>query len=142
LKNDDEVRQVSRDALLLITKSTELFTQYLTQNVYSSACQERGKVVKGTGNLSVSSLKVNDLVYAIHNNNALTFLSEDFPKEEKINNSKRSKMEVDTVDLDKNDDNVSSINNKKLKVANLLSSATFFQAKSLKSNNVDQSVDV
>ena len=90
IRMDPDVKQISKDGTIAISKATELFTQYLALNCYTTASYNKAK---GGGKKGVSSLKGNDLFSVIHNTPALQFLRPDFPLSKNSagnNNNKRN----------------------------------------------------
>lgn len=68
MKCDPSVKNVQKEALSIVAKSTELFIAYLAKRGAEAATQ-RG----------VRTIKDADIIRAIHADEALSFLSEDFP---------------------------------------------------------------
>ncbi|OQR96748.1 hypothetical protein ACHHYP_13653 [Achlya hypogyna] len=66
---DQDVSKVSKDALIAITKATELFIKYLAAKGYDSAMISKRKTIKDS-----------DLIQVIHGHGALDWLRDDFPQ--------------------------------------------------------------
>lgn len=69
VKYDEEVKAVNKDALLLITKATELFVGRMAVKTASTTAQRGGRTIK-----------LNDVLQTIHTNDFMDFLQMDFPK--------------------------------------------------------------
>lgn len=68
VQSDPDAGKVSRDALVGITKATELFVQFLAVKGYENTLYNNKRQVKAT-----------DITRAIHSNGVLDWLREDFP---------------------------------------------------------------
>lgn len=69
MKCDPSVKNVQKEALSVIAKATELFIEYVARRSGVEAAKRGVKTVKGA-----------DLVKAIHGDDVLDFLCEDFPQ--------------------------------------------------------------
>jgi histone H3/H4 len=70
IKLDSDVRVVSRDAVFLISKATELFLAALSTEIQGVAQLHRRRGIRGT-----------DVNHAVHTSGRLRFLAADFSKE-------------------------------------------------------------
>lgn len=69
MKMDPDVNNIQKNALLAVTKVTELFLQYMGTRAHHVALQRRAK-----------SVKQSDVIQAIHSLDTLRFLRTDFPR--------------------------------------------------------------
>jgi len=69
VKMDPDIKTVGKESAVAITKAAELFVAFLSLRCVSSASLRGAKSIKET-----------DVIYAIHNSEALHFLKVDFPK--------------------------------------------------------------
>lgn len=93
MKCDPAVKNVQKEALSVVTKATELFVAYVARSCADIAAKRGVKTIKST-----------DFVKAIHDDDILCFLAEDFPLSSlkaKANN-KRNLGETDDVTLELN----------------------------------------
>jgi histone H3/H4 len=110
VKLDDDVKNVSKEALSVITKATELFIAYLGVRCTNTSAQRGSRSVRET-----------DLVKTIHTLSALDFLRLDFPRSvdgntEPNRNSNRSttlKTAVHTIQCNTIQYNIQHIQNSK-----------------------------
>lgn len=72
---DQDVKQISKEGLVAITKATELFIQHVAKECYGVACYTRGSAKRSGG---VVGLKEIDVVAGIQSANSLRFLRHDF----------------------------------------------------------------
>jgi hypothetical protein len=69
MKLDPEVKNISKDTLLVMTKATELFIARFGLKCQSTIALRGGK-----------SVKLNDVIHTIHYEPSLEFLRSDYPK--------------------------------------------------------------
>lgn len=87
MKCDPAVKNVQREALSVMAKATELFVAYIARRCGAAAAKRGVKTVKST-----------DLVKAIHDDDALCFLTEDFPKS--LLKTKSTKRSVESEEIE------------------------------------------
>ncbi|EGG15245.1 putative histone-like transcription factor [Cavenderia fasciculata] len=69
MKNDKDVKLISSDASLLITKATELFLEHLVQEAYNATLRDKRRI-----------LSYKDLSTTVKDNDRLEFLSDIIPQ--------------------------------------------------------------
>jgi hypothetical protein len=95
MKCDPNVKNVQKEALSVIAKATELFIEYVARRSGVIAAKRGVKTVKGA-----------DFVKAIHDDELLEFLCEDFPLPSlKSKSNKRILAEGETADGDEQHSN-------------------------------------
>ena len=100
---NEEVKQINKNALLTVTKATELFIQHMAKECYGVASYTRGSAKRGGG---VSSLKESDVIAGVQNTNSLRFLRHDFyavsdpNAHEASSSNKRAKITAPSADKD------------------------------------------
>ena len=77
MKYDSEVRNIQKEAIVTVSKVTELFLTFLTSKAYQITTRKKRKTIKDS-----------DLIEAIHSQELFKFLQNDFPKQ--VGNIKRN----------------------------------------------------
>lgn len=72
MKYDNEVRNIQKEAIVVVSKVTELFLTYLSSKAYQVASRKKRKTVKDS-----------DLIEVIHSQEVLKFLQSDFQNKNK-----------------------------------------------------------
>lgn len=80
VKMDPEVRNVSKEGAVALTKASELFLAYLAERSRAYASLRGGR-----------SIQLDDLLQAIHSQQDLSFLTDDFPRRAKVSQSSANK---------------------------------------------------
>eukprot|EP01039_Chlorochromonas_danica_P002845 gene2845-3106_t len=76
VKMDPDVRNVSKEGAVALTKASELFLGYLAERSRAYASLRGGR-----------SIQLDDLLQAIHTQQDLSFLTDDFPRRAKVSHS-------------------------------------------------------
>lgn len=98
MKYDNDVRNIQKEAIVAVSKATELFLSYISTCAFQVASRKKRKTVKDS-----------DLIEVINSQELLKFLQADFPKQSTTTVSNHSRKEVQNNN-DNNNNNENDIN--------------------------------
>lgn len=97
MKYDNDVRNIQKEAIVVVSKATELFLTYLSSRAFQVASRKKRKTIKDS-----------DLIEVIHSQELLKFLQTDFPKQSMMIAKKEDTSE-DTIENKDNSTNSTNI---------------------------------
>lgn len=97
MKFDSDVRNIQKEAVVAVSKATELFLTYLSSKAFQIASRKKRKTIKDS-----------DLIEVIQSQDLLKFLQTDFPKQTAVIASSATRKEIVQEEPDNNPTNTSN----------------------------------